>query len=74
MSMTTLLEKAVSELEQLPESEQDSMASMILAELEDDERWETSFSKSPSKLAELAARAKAQVAAGQCRAVGFDEL
>ena len=72
--MTTLLERAFSELEQLTEIEQDSIASIILAELEDDERWEVAFAKAPGKLAELAARSKAQVAAGQCRSVGFDEL
>ena len=54
--MTTLLERAFSELEQLTESEQDSIASIILAELEDDERWEVAFAKAPGKLAELAAR------------------
>ena len=55
--MTELLEQAIARLKTLPENEHDSIATMILEEIEDDRRWDESFSRSPDILAKLAASA-----------------
>lgn len=44
--MTPLLEKALSEVYKLPPEEQDSIAALILEELEDEHRWDKAFAKS----------------------------
>lgn len=72
--MSALLERAVAEARKLPDAEQDSLAALILEQIEDDQSWEAAFTNSPNKLAALAARAAEQVQAGKCRASGFDEL
>lgn len=72
--MSPLLDQAVAEARKLPDAEQDAIAALILAEIEDDRRWEESFARAPGKLAALAARAEEQVQAGRCRNAGFDEL
>ncbi len=41
--MTKLLQQVMEKLQQLPPYQQDAIATLILAELEDDENWETSF-------------------------------
>jgi hypothetical protein len=72
--MSPLLDKPVEEVRKLPDEEQDAIAAIILQEIEDDRRWDESLTKSPGKLAALAARAEEQVRDGRFRAVGFDEL
>ena len=59
--MTEMLEKAISEVRQLPEADQDAMAHFILAELEDERRWDVAFAhpKSPMLLEKLLAEAEA---------------
>jgi hypothetical protein len=63
--MTELLERAIAQLHTLPESEQNAIASMILDELEDEQRWDEAFSRSPNLLAKLAASAMAEYHAGK---------
>ena len=58
--MTKLLEQAIARLKTLPTSEQDAIAVMILEELEDEVRWDGSFTKSQDALAKLAAEAMAE--------------
>ncbi len=41
--MSKLLEEALSKLAELPESEQDSIATWLINELESDERWRKSL-------------------------------
>lgn len=65
VAMTELLERAIARLQALPESEQDAIAAMILEEIEDDRRWNESFSRSPDILAKLATSAMAEYRAGQ---------
>jgi hypothetical protein len=52
--MTKLLEKAVKEISKLTENEQDALAQLILDELEDEKKWDNSFSKSQDALSNLA--------------------
>jgi hypothetical protein len=41
--MTTLLEKAIAEVEKLPAEEQDAIAARLLAEIEDERQWGARF-------------------------------
>jgi hypothetical protein len=63
--MTELLEKAVAEMKQLPEAEQDAIAALILSELESEERWNQAFFRSPDALSALAQEALAEFRAGK---------
>ena len=72
--MTELLERAIATLQTLPESEQNAIAAMILAEIEDDRRWDESFSRSPNILAKLAASAMAEYRAGETQELDPETL
>ena len=63
--MTQLLERAFTEASKLPEPEQDAMASLLLAELQSEQRWTHSFASSQDKLAQLADEALREFAAGE---------
>ncbi|BAY76617.1 hypothetical protein NIES25_30700 [Nostoc linckia NIES-25] len=63
--MTDLLEQAIAKLKNLPATEQDAIAAMILAELEDERRWDEAFARYPDMLAKLAAEAMAEYRAGK---------
>jgi len=52
-------------LKTLSASEQDALASRILAELENDPRWDRAFAHSPDTFAKLAAPAMAEYHAGK---------
>lgn len=41
--MTELLQRVITELEKLPEDEQDAIATRLLAELEDERAWKVRF-------------------------------
>ncbi len=53
--MTQLLEKAIAQIKQLPETEQDRIALLILEELKEEIIWNQAFAKSHDVLAQLAA-------------------
>ena len=72
--MTELLERAIAKLQTLPESEQDTIATVILEEIEDDRRWDESFSRSPNVLAKLAASAMAEYHAGNTQELDPETL
>ena len=72
--MTKLLEQAIAEVQKLPTPEQDAIAALILEEIEDERRWDESFSRSQDQLARLAEKAREDVRAGRVRAAGIDEL
>ena len=63
--MTQLLERAFTEASKLPEPEQDAMASLLLAELQSEQRWTHSFASSQDQLAQLADEALREFAAGE---------
>ena len=65
--MTHLLKKAMSEVEKLPESEQDAVAALVLEELASEQRWTELFAKSQDKLAKLGEKALADHAAGRTK-------
>ena len=72
--MTQLLEQALAEVRKLPALEQDAIASLILDELADEQRWDESFARSQDKLAQLAAKVREDIRAGRVRDIGMDEL
>jgi len=74
VAMTELLERAIARLKNLPESEQNAIASMILEEIEDERRWDQAFSRSPDVLAKLAASAMAEYHAGETQELDPEAL
>jgi hypothetical protein len=72
--MTELLEQAIAKLKNLPATEQDAIAAMILAELEDERRWDEAFTRSPDMLAKLAGKAMAEYRAGKTQELDPDTL
>ncbi|WP_309745294.1 hypothetical protein [Chamaesiphon sp. OTE_20_metabat_361] len=72
--MTKLLEQAIAKLKTRPISEQDSIAAMILEEIEDDNRWDESFARSPDLLAKLAGEAMAEHRAGKTQELDPETL
>ena len=72
--MTELLEQAIARLKNLPSDEQNAIAAMILEELEDDQRWDESFARSPDLLANLAAEAMAEYRAGKTQELDPEAL
>jgi hypothetical protein len=41
--MTELLQQVIAQIEQLPPDQQDAIAARFLAELQDEQKWETQF-------------------------------
>ena len=72
--MTELLEQAIAEIKKLPADEQDSIAALILEEIEDETRWDEAFKQSQDALAKLAAEALAEDQAGKTRELDPDKL
>lgn len=72
--MTTLLEQAFAEIQKLPPDEQDAIATLILEEIADEERWSSAFATSQDALARLAEKARQDRRAGKVQPLGFDEL
>lgn len=63
--MTESLEQVIAKLKSLPTTEQDTIAAMILEELEDERKWDKSFARSPELLANLAGEAMSEHRAGK---------
>ena len=52
--MTKLVEEAIAKLSELPQKEQEEIASLILEEIADEKRWQKSFANSEKELEILA--------------------
>jgi hypothetical protein len=72
--MTELLEQAIIRLKSLPANQQDAIATMILEELEDEQKWNEAFERSPDALAILADQAMAEYHAGKTQNLDPDTL
>ncbi|WP_009634042.1 hypothetical protein [Synechocystis sp. PCC 7509] len=72
--MTELLENVIAQLKTLPANEQDAIASIILEEIEMEQRWDESFSRSPDTLAKLAASAMAEYREGKTQKLDPETL
>ena len=63
--MTTLLQRAVAEIEKLPAEDQDAIAARLLAEVDDERQWDTRFaSTTDDQWDRLVAEVRRDVAAG----------
>lgn len=62
--MNALLDKALRRVSDLPEGEQDAIASLILDELEAERGWEDRSAGSQDALGDMVRRARAEVAEG----------
>lgn len=72
--MTELLEAVIAQLKTLPTDKQDAIATLILEELEEEQRWEDSFARSQDLLANLAAEAMAEYRAGKTQELNPEAL
>jgi hypothetical protein len=72
--MTTKLEAAFKKASALPPEIQDMIAEQLLADLEDEHRWDESFAESQDSLDVLAQRALRLHQEGKTVCKGFDEL
>ena len=70
--MTTLLEKALAEVTKLAPEAQDAIAALILEELEDEQRWDTTFAATQPQLAKLARKVREDIRAGRVRNMGCE--
>jgi len=70
--MTELLKTAVAEVSKRTATQQNVIASLILAELADDEKWDTVFAASQDKLAKLANKVRDDIKKGRVKKMGFD--
>jgi hypothetical protein len=63
--MTTLLRRAVAEIEKLPAEDQDAIAARLLAEVDDERQWDSRFaSTTDDQWDRLVAEVRRDVAAG----------
>jgi hypothetical protein len=72
--MTERLEQAIAQLKTLSTDQQDAIAALILAELEEEKRWNDSFTRSPNLLAKLAAEAMAEHRSGKTQELDPETL
>lgn len=63
--MVRALQDIVRRAESLPEAEQEAIAAIIKAEIEDEEAWQKRFASTGTTLEKLVGRAKKQYAAGE---------
>lgn len=63
--MNKMLERAFAAASTLPEDEQETIASLILEEIEAERGWDERFAKSQDMLAAMAERAREQVERGE---------
>ena len=72
--MTLLLEQAIEKLLHIPVERQDTIASLILDAIADEDRWDLAFAKSQDKLSKIAARVRQDINAGRAKKLVIDEL
>lgn len=72
--MTQLLQQAIAELQKLPATDQDAIATMILAEITDEKNWDEAFANSQDQLSAMADKVREDIRAGRVRDQGIDEL
>ena len=65
-AMTKLLEKALAKVCKLPAAEQNTIASMILDELSDEQQWHAAFARSQDQLKSLAEKVRRDISRSRC--------
>lgn len=72
--MTNLLQQAITKMQALPDVEQDAIATVILEELADEQRWHAAFARSQDELSNWASKVRQDIQSGRIRKAGIDEL
>lgn len=72
--MTELLTKAISEVSKLPAQEQDALASLILAEIQSEKRWDEQFARSADQLGKMADEALKDYLEGKTEPLDPDKI
>jgi predicted amidophosphoribosyltransferase len=72
--MGRLLERAFAEAAKLPETEQEAIAALVLAELDSEQKWDDLFAKSQDLLSKLAREARDEYRSGQTEPLDPDKL
>jgi hypothetical protein len=74
--MSQLMEHAFLKARQLPEQDQEVIASIILQEIESDQRWEELFARPESAelLSRMADEALVEIRAGRARKLDINDL
>jgi hypothetical protein len=72
--MTKMLEDAIAKARELPETEQNAIAQIVLDEIASERRWDELFSKTPEKLRTLDDRAWAEHENGESEELDPDRL
>lgn len=72
--MTELLEQAISKIRTLSPDQQETLATIILEEIEEEKQWEQSFTRSPDLLAKLAAEAMTEYRQGKTKELDPETL
>jgi hypothetical protein len=64
--MTELLQQAIAQIQQLPPDQQDAIASRFLAELQDEQKWESRFAATTDEQwDQMVAMVRQEIAAGE---------
>ncbi len=64
--MTELLRQAIAQIEKLPPAQQDAIAARFLAELQDEQKWETRFAATTDdQWDQMAAMVRQEIASGE---------
>lgn len=77
MATSELLQRAIAELEKLPEDEQNAIAARLLAELEDEQAWAAQFDATTDEQWDrMAASVRREISAGNTTPLeeGFPEI
>jgi len=64
-SMNTTLEAAISRIASLPDDEQERLANWLVAELDDENRWQNSFNNTVPIIRQMADEALAEYERGE---------
>ena len=72
--MTKTLENAIERLQQMPADRQDSLARLLLHEIEEDERWTRSTAVRADRLEGLVAEVLEADRRGECESLDPDQL
>jgi hypothetical protein len=72
--MGKLLEKAIAEVQKLPESDQEAIGAWLLAEIESEQRWDELFSQPSETIERMADDALREHEAGLTEPLDPDKL
>ena len=69
--MTELLRQAIAQIQQLPPDQQDAIAARLLAELQDEQKWETRFAATTDdQWDQMAAMVRQEIEGGETVPLG----